>query len=397
MKKLHFTKIFTIVLLLVLSMSCEKEDSPELMELSIKTAPLITTFVEGQTLDLKGLLVKLSNTDGDFENIGYGWFEEKGITTSPQQNEVLTSGIEGIIITHTSTGLSVTQPITVVKFQITDIAIKSEPSKNDYELGETLDLSGLVLTITTNDGNTKDVPFEEFDDFGIRSEPANGSTITFEMGSIIKVLDDESDIVVTFNIVNKGLTVTDIDGNVYPIVKLGDQIWMAENLKVTHYNDGEAIPNIVEGSAWAAIADTDEAYCWFNNQGNHAYGIIYTFEPINTGKLAPEGWHVPSQEEWDKLVEFLGGPEIAGGKLKGGGFDWSADVGTENVGFKGLPAGWRDANGNFGGSTAWGCWWSSTSVNDSRAYMMRAQASSAKIQPNNGRKDNGYSVRCVKD
>ena len=97
-------------------------------------------------------------------------------------------------------------------------------------------------------------------------------------------------------------TITDIDGNVYEIIKIGNQWWMAENLKVTRYSNGDAIPNITDGSEWTNL--TTGAYCVYNNENNNnsTYGLLYNWYAIADGRnIAPEGWHIPTDAEWKEL------------------------------------------------------------------------------------------------
>ena len=105
---------------------------------------------------------------------------------------------------------------------------------------------------------------------------------------------------------NNSSTVTDIDGNVYNTVKIGTQTWMVENLKTTRFNDGTAIPNVTDASAWNAL--TTPGYCWYdNNEANKAtYGALYNWYAVNTGKLAPASWHVATDADWKKLEMALG-------------------------------------------------------------------------------------------
>jgi len=110
--------------------------------------------------------------------------------------------------------------------------------------------------------------------------------------------------------------VVDIDGNFYAVVKIGDQWWMAENLKVIHYRNGDAIPNVTLRE-WSAL--TTGAYCDWGNDPNNAgiYGRLYNWYTVaDSRKIAPEGWHVSSDEEWQTLVDYLGGSSVAGGKMK---------------------------------------------------------------------------------
>ena len=115
-------------------------------------------------------------------------------------------------------------------------------------------------------------------------------------------------------------TITDIDGNVYRTIRIGDQEWMSENLKTTRYNDGQPIPNITDNSQWVNL--TTPGYCWYNNNlsNKEIYGGLYNWYAVSAGNLAPEGWHVPSEAEWVSLIQFLGGEAIAGSRLEQMGF-----------------------------------------------------------------------------
>jgi uncharacterized protein (TIGR02145 family) len=144
---------------------------------------------------------------------------------------------------------------------------------------------------------------------------------------------------------------------------------MAENLKTTKYNDGELISNITGDVEWLEFPHG--AYCWYNNDGpafKETYGALYNWLAVNTGKLCPAGWHVPSNKEWTILATYIGGAEIAGFKLKeSGATHWqSPGAGADNAsGFTALPGGLRDVSSDFGGWFNWigtdGLWWSSDS------------------------------------
>lgn len=144
--------------------------------------------------------------------------------------------------------------------------------------------------------------------------------------------------------------VKDIDGNIYKTVTIGTQVWMAENLKVTKYNDGTVIPNVTLASNWST--QTIGAYCTYDNNEGYVttYGRLYNWFAVNTGKLAPVGWRVPTSDDWNSLAVYLGGSKIAGGKLKAVGSAWSSpNTGATNeTGFTALPGGERLNNGNFG-------------------------------------------------
>jgi uncharacterized protein (TIGR02145 family) len=160
-------------------------------------------------------------------------------------------------------------------------------------------------------------------------------------------------------------TLTDIDGNVYSTVTIGTQTWMAENLKTTKYNDDTAVPNVTDETEWANL--TTGAYCWYDNNASAykaTYGALYNWYAINTGKLCPTGWHVPSDAEWLTLENYLGGEDVAGGKLKEAGTThWlSPNTGATNeTGFTGLPGGFRwDWGTEFWPIGQSGFWWLAT-------------------------------------
>lgn len=196
-------------------------------------------------------------------------------------------------------------------------------------------------------------------------------------------------------------TVTDIDGNIYKTVKIGDQWWMAENLKTTKYNDGADIPNVTDNTEW--VNHTTPAYCWYDNDISYKnpYGALYNWYSVNTGKLAPTGWHVASDAEWTTLTDYLGGESVAGGKLKEtGSSHWdSPNTGATNVtGFSALPAGFRYKDGAFYYIVYYGIWWSSTEYSTNNAWYRYMYFDIIKVNRiNYYTKEYGFSVRCVKD
>jgi len=197
-------------------------------------------------------------------------------------------------------------------------------------------------------------------------------------------------------------TVKDVDGNVYHTVKIGTQTWTVENLKTTHYNDGTSIPNVTSNMTWMHI--TTPAYCWYNNDSatnNKTYGALYNWYAVNTGKLAPAGWHVPTDAEWDTLSAYLGGVTVAGGALKDTGttYWYTPNTGaTNSSGFSALPGGFRYYDGSFLGSTGYyGYWWSATASNASNAYLCDLVYSSSNFSRVDDYVSSGMSVRLVKD
>jgi uncharacterized protein (TIGR02145 family) len=206
----------------------------------------------------------------------------------------------------------------------------------------------------------------------------------------------------------KAQTVKDIDGNVYRSVTIGTQVWMAENLRTTKFNDGKSIPLVKDDDAWKAL--TTPAYCWDNNDETAAknkYGALYNWYTVNTNKLCPKNWHVPANEEWTTLTTYLGGENVAGGKLKEKGTaHWESPNtdATNESGFTALPGGSRNYAGafNYSGSNTLffrsnGCWWSSTELYDFNAYYRRMYNALGSVYTSLAVKQYGYSVRCIKD
>lgn len=192
-------------------------------------------------------------------------------------------------------------------------------------------------------------------------------------------------------------TVTDYDGNVYKTVKIGDQVWMAENLKATTLNDGTNISLVSVDQSWA---ETDEpAFCGYaKSQDNvETYGALYNWAAISTGKLAPEGWHVATKTDWAELIETLGGESQAPGKLKESGTaHWtSPNDATNSADFTALPGGSRNTEGLFFGLGIDAAWWSATESSDSKAYLF--ELSIYNPLESSTDKECGLSVRCLKD
>ncbi len=192
--------------------------------------------------------------------------------------------------------------------------------------------------------------------------------------------------------------VKDSDGNLYHTVKIGSQTWMVENLKTTKYNDGIPISNILE--SWHILMT--EAYCNYDNIVSNAKdnGRLYNFYAVNTGKLCPNGWHVPSDDEWTLLIDYLGGKDEAATKLKeAGAAHWWPPVadGTNETGFTALPSGWKSVD-NFFDLGVGTSWWSSTiGLFPDNAYTRQLYSSLHGINRNYQYQGDGLSVRCLKD
>ena len=196
-------------------------------------------------------------------------------------------------------------------------------------------------------------------------------------------------------------TVTDIDGNIYHTVAIGTQVWMVENLNVTHYRNGDPIAHVSDDVQWSNL--TTGAYRNYNNNGANAstYGRLYNWYAINDGTfIAPSGWHLPSDAEWTTLSDYLGGETVAGGKLKEAGLEhWNTPNtgGTNTSGFTALGAGWCDDGGFFSDFHDYEYWWSSTESSSGNAQYRNVAYDYTDLNNNNRNKKSGLSVRCIKD
>ncbi len=196
--------------------------------------------------------------------------------------------------------------------------------------------------------------------------------------------------------------VTDFDGNVYHAIKIGTQVWMVENLKVTFYRDGTPIPNVYDNDKWPLALEG--AYCLVNNDSTKykdTYGILYNFHAVsNSHKLCPEGWHIPSESECMTLFNYLGGKSVAGGKIKDNRSKlWKSEntYATNESGFCGVPSGGRGRLGSAGEVGNYATWWSSTSYDSLYAWHWGLYPDKNSIRSNPGHKASGFSVRCIRD
>jgi len=216
-------------------------------------------------------------------------------------------------------------------------------------------------------------------------------------------------------------TVTDIDGNVYHTVKIGNQVWTLENLRTTRFNDGTPIPLVTDKDKWFMVMAP--AYCWYENdfKNKDKYGALYNWFAVDTKKLVPKGWHIPSEAEWTILENYL----IANGynwdgsttknriaKSLAANEDWippaySTDtIGTpcndlsknNRSGFSAFPSGSRSYNGKFMGGGRYAFWWSATAVDEMNAHnRWLLSYLTGLIFEQEGDKGSGFSIRLLKD
>jgi uncharacterized protein (TIGR02145 family) len=192
----------------------------------------------------------------------------------------------------------------------------------------------------------------------------------------------------------------DVDGNVYTSVTIGTQEWMSENLRTTKYSDGTAIPNVTGNTQWKALLTGAWSHYDNDNQYDTIYGKLYNWYAVETGKLCPTGWHVPTDAEWTVLTKHLAADGHSGDfkatvlKSTSG---WNEDGnGTDNYGWLGLPGGYRYSNG-FDDIGFNGYWWSSSQDDTYSAWHRSSGGSSGSVYRYDSYKYYGISVRCLRD
>ncbi|MEI6695848.1 MAG: FISUMP domain-containing protein [Bacteroidota bacterium] len=204
-----------------------------------------------------------------------------------------------------------------------------------------------------------------------------------------------------FNLKNEAQTVSDYEGNEYNIITIGTQKWTKENLISTKYNDGTSIPLVIDWVTWASIFTP--GYCWYLNnetQYKDPYGALYNWYTVNTNKLCPNGWHAPTDAEWTELSNYLGGLNIAGGKLKETGIShWLApNTGaTDETGFTAVANGYRHGSGNYDNLAHNAYFWTNTTHISGNSWERSIPHDSTNLLPEYFGRNTGMAVRCIKD
>jgi uncharacterized protein (TIGR02145 family) len=209
------------------------------------------------------------------------------------------------------------------------------------------------------------------------------------------------------NVHNPDLTygsMTDQEGNVYKTIVIGTQEWMAENLKASHYRNGDLIPLVTDDMTWDGL--TTGATCWYNNDSatyNCPYGKLYNWYAVaDPNNVCPTGWHVPTYSEWSVLRNYFDDVwpyYVAASKLQSLGFQYWFDFGnldaTNESGFSALPGGTRLINGIFNSINYSTEWWSNTDIGSAYAFIS-ADGFNQTTSINNDKRY-GFSVRCLRD
>ena len=184
------------------------------------------------------------------------------------------------------------------------------------------------------------------------------------------------------------ITVTDIDGNVYETVLIGEQRFMMPNLIVEHFQNGNEIPNVTDNADWSSLSTPAFSFYDDDEENSGTYGYLYNRYAITDDrKIFPEGWHVPSNDDWQTLVDYLDGNEITGGTLKaigtleeGDGLWYAPNEGATNeVGFTAIPGGYRRNDGNYFDMGYISNFWSSTQIHENAMWIRAMFHNSAHV------------------
>ena len=306
---------------------------------------------------------------------------------------------------------------------VSSISIEREPTKTEYFEYDSLDLTGLIIKLNMDNGESELVHFENFSSNSLMCVPNNGAEL-FLTYTEVEIIYLKTIQIVSLPITVVRPTVTDYDGNIYAEIRIGNQIWMSENLKVTHHPDGTPIPTVSDtnnnrsdNDEWEALSNTDEAYCYYENNADSSYGILYTWaaamggetagsnsNPSNIQGICPDGWHIPSFEEWAELGNFVNndyqGYNEPRATLKSTSGWKNNGNGTDTYGFSAFPSGLRSSNGFFNNLGLKATWWSTTEsyIGGVETFYLTYNSSSLHLVDGFGdRKSSGLCVRCVKD
>lgn len=184
-------------------------------------------------------------------------------------------------------------------------------------------------------------------------------------------------------------------------VKIGKQVWMAENLNVSTFRNGDPIPQAKTAEEWAKATENKQpAWCYYENNAENGktYGLLYNWYAVNDARgLAPAGYHIPTFAEWTTLTDYLGGVEVAGTKMKStSGWNENGN-GTNSSGFNGLPGGYRNLIGTFLNIGRNGCWWSSTEFITGTAWFRALLSNYGVVNSDYDPEGDGFYVRCLRD
>lgn len=274
-----------------------------------------------------------------------------------------------------------------------------------------------VVKIYQSDGSTKQYNIKDIADLSFIHSNLSYSMIVFrkensKISYDIRLINsinfvDNQKLQIKYGFEPITYNITEIDSIIFVFntcteIQIGNQIWMCKNLDVDHYRNGDSIPEVRDSAEWVNL--TTGAWSYYKNDISMGkiYGKLYNGYVLNDPRgLAPEGWHIPSDSEWTILINYLGGEDICGGKMKEIGFNnWNLfnKGATNESGFTALPGGFRNYGGVFINIKKEGYWWSSTQGHDSTELWIKIlYTNNTGIFKNSSRRAGGLSVRCIKD
>lgn len=281
---------------------------------------------------------------------------------------------------------------------LTDLIISKNPEKTSYQFNESISYRGIEVKLLYNDGSSTLLDYDECIENNITFRPNEGELITNSTMATISYVNN-TNVGGSFRI---SMIVIDNEQNEYPVKKIGEQYWMASNLRTQTYNNGDLI--LTPSPAMKDISDEiNPKYQWvYNNDemNNEIHGRLYTWAVISDERgICPDGWHVPTDEEWWQLINHLGGYDIAGGCLKSTDYLYwdEPNVGANNSsGFSALASGVKrnDSFYNMGRTVYF---WTSTEKNQESAYYHYLGWDFDGIYGTSDFKTFGYSIRLIKD
>ncbi|MFT3737189.1 MAG: fibrobacter succinogenes major paralogous domain-containing protein [Breznakibacter sp.] len=398
-----------ISLLLTGLAACKKDEGPStVIRIKVLVPPVKVEYFEGdQILDLTGMEVKLTFDGGKEKTVAFADFEKHGVKCEPSHGQQLALGRTSVHISYGDSDPINYFVVNVSKVEVTEIQVVKAPSKSEYYYGEEIDLEGLEVMLVKNNGDAETFALNTFETNGLKCPHSSGTVLTPYVE--LTVTHTPTNLTAKIPISNKKLT--DIDGNSYSLCKIGDQIWMGENLSTTKLNDGTDIALI--NAVWRTL--TTPAYNWYENReelsSKNKYGAYYNFLTVETEKLCPEGWHVPSTEDWNSLIGYLSqngydGQEADAIKKKGawnnvsGWPHLSDDITLDSFGFSAVPSGWLIATLDaFGQVDAESMYWLNNIVssNAMQAHTGALMLNDKTVQIKSRLRTYGLPVRCVKD
>ena len=344
---------------------------------SLTISPTSLNFGEVRLGESADLMVEFGNTGEAVIDVTDIIADNDQLSVFPVPFSVYPGGNVPVTVTYT--------PTEEGAFTDTLTIFSTDPGDPDFELSVTATaIAEPIINISTDSLQFDVVVFED---------TLATQTLTIENTGYDTLF-------VEINQLNQ--SAVDYDGNSYETVQIGDQLWMAENLKTTHYNNGDEIPNITNNGDWVSLSTG--AYCDYDNNPTNSdtYGRLYNWYAVDDARgICPEGWHVPTDEEFTVLTDYLDGTSVAGGKMKEAGTEhWnSPNTGATNEsGFTGLPAGYRHVNSGYYYSMGYlGYFWSSSESSSSNAWYRKLHYNSSNVYRNSDYERHGISVRCAGD